>query len=326
MIDITYIYREFRKTNFSIEGIFDLVKKSLCDEISYTDIHFDPSVSRLKNILNIRKKAGKLNHITGDVSFLALGLVNKKTVWTVHDLGHLDTVSKHPLKYMLLKSLWWQYPLKIVDVVTVVSEFSRSKLIDLFHVPESKLRLIKNPIKPLFRYQEKTIINSRPHILMLGTGRHKNLGNLIEAVKGKELHLDIVGWPNEEEISKLHQYNISHNIYNRLSDEEVYALYRECDILYIASFYEGFGMPIIEAQAVGRPVITSNIGAMKEVGNGNALLVNPHDVDEIRDAIMRLCDDSDLYKNTVAVGLENTVQYDHKKIAAQYLQVYKELN
>ena len=92
-----------------------------------------------------------------------------------------------------------------------------------------------------------------------------------------------------------------------------------------ASFYEGFGMPIIEAQSVGRPVITGNIGAMKEVGDGSTILVDPYNVSEIKDAISLLISDRKLYDDMVGKGYENAAKYNYKRIAAEYLEVYKEL-
>ena len=85
-------------------------------------------------------------------------------------------------------------------------------------------------------------------------------------------------------------------------------------------------MPITEAQAVGRPVITSNIGAMKEIGEGSAILVDPVKPQEIRDAIIRLIQDSAYYEKVVEAGYANAAKYDVAKVANAYFKVYEELN
>jgi glycosyltransferase involved in cell wall biosynthesis len=114
-------------------------------------------------------------------------------------------------------------------------------------------------------------------------------------------------------------------VYNNLTDEQVNERYIACDVLFIASHYEGFGMPIIEAQAVGRPVVTSNIGAMKEVGEGSTLLVDPNNAKKIREAIASLADQQ-LYERMVALGTKNAAKYNYETIANQYLEVYRELH
>lgn len=326
MISVTYFYREPRKTGMSIEGIFRLVKESLKGKVEIREFYCDANLSRFKNTLNARKHAGALNHITGDVNFLALGLIGKKNILTVHDLGHYDTLkNRNYLHHLIYKLFWYQYPLEYIDIVTVVSQFTKEKLIEYFNFPESKIRIIKDPVKPVFRYVKKEQLNTPPHILMMGTGKHKNLAGLIEAAKGTNFHLDIVGWPSDDELAKLKEYNISHTLYSRLSDEEVYQRYIACDVMFNASFYEGFGMPIIEAQAVGRPVVTSNIGAMREVANNSAMLVDPAKPEEIRAVILDLVNNPVRYGEMVALGLQNIVPYQYQVIADQYLDVYREL-
>jgi glycosyltransferase involved in cell wall biosynthesis len=325
MLTVTHYYREPRNTGVSIEGIFRTVKKDLEGKAIINDFYCDASASRLQNTLRAGKFASQVNHITGDVNFLAMGLRGKKTILTIHDLGYYENPIHAALKKAIYKLFWFQLPLMSVDLVTVVSEFTKEKLIRHFNFPPSRIRVIPNPVKPVFRYVKKERINDLPVVLMLGTGKHKNLDNLIEAARGGGFHLDIVGWPAPDELAKLKEYNIPHTLYHHLSEEQVFERYVACDVLFIASLYEGFGMPIIEAQAVGRPVVTSKIGAMLEVGKGSALLADPLQPAEIRAAITSLLSDRKHYDEVVARGLQNAAKYDHNTIAEQYLRVYQEL-
>ena len=326
MLSITYFYREPRKTGVSIEGIFKLVRECLKDKADITEFYCDKDLSRFKNTLAAGKHSGKINHITGDVNFLAIALRGKKNILTIHDLGHYETLkNRNYLHFFIYKLFWYSLPLKNIDVVTVVSQFTKNKLKEYFNFPEEKIKVIYDPVKPLFKYTPKEKPGEKPVILMMGTGRHKNLGNLIEAARNSNYHVDIIGWPAPDELERLNSYGISHTVYNRLTDEEVYARYRACDILYNASFYEGFGMPVIEAQSVGRAVITSNVGAMKEVAGNSAVMVDPHKPDQIRAAIDRLVSDKVFYDGMVALGRENVIPFDYRHIAEQYLQVYLEI-
>ena len=288
------------------------------------EFYCDPQLSRFQNTLSAGRAANGINHITGDVNFLALGLRGKKNVLTIHDLGFYENPVHSKLVRIVYRLFWFVLPLKYVDIVTVVSDFTKEKLIRYFNFPESRIRVIHDPVKPVFQFSKKEALNAVPVILMMGTGKHKNLDGLIEGAKGVSCHIDIIGWPASDELEKLKAYGIAHTVYNGLTDEQVYERYIACDMLYMASFYEGFGMPIVEAQSVGRPVITSNIGAMKEVGEGSAILVDPKSADEIRKAIQSLSGKA-YYDEVVERGRKNAAKYDHQKIADQYLEVYKEL-
>ncbi len=326
LLHVTHIYREFRKTNYSIEGIFQTVKKDLEGIVDIKDYYADGSKSRFKNISLMKQNAGNINHITGDVNFLALGLKGKKNILTIHDFGYYENPVHNKIKNLIYHYMWYALPLKNINIATVVSEFTKEKLIKYFNFPESNIRVIPDPVKPVFRKADFEPRNSKPKILQIGSGDHKNVMNLLEAVKDMDVQLEIIGWPSESERAKLSEYNIDHTISNKLTDEEVYRKYCEVDILFFASLYEGFGMPIIEAQEVGRPVITSNIGAMKEVGQGSALLVDPNSVKDIRAAIEGLITNEDLKFDTINKGFLNASKYAHKNVAMQYFEVYKELD
>ena len=324
MLIVTHFYREPRKTGLSIEGIFKSVKECLTNRAEIRDFYCDGTLSRLQNTKRAGKFASDVNHITGDVNFLAMGLRGKKTILTVHDLGFYENPVHSRLVKLVYHLFWFYLPLKYVDIVTVVSDFTKQRLIKYFHFPEDRIRIIPDPVKKVFRFSAKEKLNAQPVILMMGTGKHKNLDNLIEAAKGTNFHLDIIGWPAKDELEKLNYYNIAHTVFSGLSDEEVYQRYVACDVLFMASHYEGFGMPIVEAQCVGRPVITSNIGAMLELGKGSAILVDPNKPVEIREAIESV-QERELYDDLVAKGRVNAAKYDYKIIAEQYLAVYQEL-
>jgi glycosyltransferase involved in cell wall biosynthesis len=94
-------------------------------------------------------------------------------------------------------------------------------------------------------------------------------------------------------------------------------------MVVFASLYEGFGLPILEAQAMGRPVITSNFGAMREAAGDGALLVDPHSVDEIRAAIMRIMNEPGLREELVCKGRENAEKFRADPIALKYAEIYR---
>jgi glycosyltransferase involved in cell wall biosynthesis len=121
--------------------------------------------------------------------------------------------------------------------------------------------------------------------------------------------LDAVGVPYENQVG--------------LGPAELLAAYRRCDALIFASTYEGFGLPIIEAQAVGRPVITSRICSMPEAAGGAACLVDPLDPSDIRRGIQRLLEDPAFAAELVSAGFTNAARYSPERIARAYADVYR---
>ena len=109
----------------------------------------------------------------------------------------------------------------------------------------------------------------------------------------------------------------------KLSDLELIEAYKRCDLVVFASLYEGFGMPILEAQAVGRPIATSNRYSMPEAAGDGALLVEPESTDSIRAAIEKILSDSTLRSRLIENGFRNVAKYTPTAIARLYEQVYR---
>ena len=101
--------------------------------------------------------------------------------------------------------------------------------------------------------------------------------------------------------------------------------YYECDLLSFISVYEGFGMPVIEAQAVGRPVITSNICVIREVAKDGAFYVNPHSHKDMKIGFQKILNDKELIDNLVLMGQKNIKRFEINLIRNQYNELYKTL-
>jgi glycosyltransferase involved in cell wall biosynthesis len=100
--------------------------------------------------------------------------------------------------------------------------------------------------------------------------------------------------------------------------------YLNSDILVFASTYEGFGMPIIEAQACGVAVVTSNLSSMPEVGGKeSAVYVDPYDVLSIRNGVLKLMQEVSFREQVIARGFENVKRFDPATISNMYLELYR---
>jgi glycosyltransferase involved in cell wall biosynthesis len=101
--------------------------------------------------------------------------------------------------------------------------------------------------------------------------------------------------------------------------------YVYCDIVSFISLFEGFGMPIIEANKIGRPVITSTIPVVREVAGDSAVFVDPYDVNQIENGFSSLFNDQQIRKDCVEKGLKNVTRFDSLVISSQYSQLYNQL-
>jgi glycosyltransferase involved in cell wall biosynthesis len=113
--------------------------------------------------------------------------------------------------------------------------------------------------------------------------------------------------------------------YHGISFKKVIDCYDSSDIVVFASFHEGFGMPIVEANAIGRPIICSNVCSLPEIAGDAALFVNPYSVDEIRNSIISLINDKCMRDYYVKKGLINAEKYSQTNIADQYIDIYKKI-
>ncbi|MEH7373560.1 glycosyltransferase, partial [Neobacillus drentensis] len=185
--------------------------------------------------------------------------------------------------------------------------------------------IIYDPISSEFTFKEKQFNDKCPTILQVGTGENKNLENVIKAIKDIPCKLEIIGKLSSAQENLLNNSKINYiNSFN-LTDEQVRNKYIDSDIVVFASTYEGFGLPIIEAQATGRVVITSNIAPMNEVSGKGACLINPYDVDSIKNAVLKICHDSSYRNSLIEFGKKNVVRFSPQKIAKDYLKVYDEV-
>ncbi len=322
---VTYFQRQPPASAFSIERVFAAVRQALPRDI-LPEVRICPFTSegvakRLLNLLAAPGHASEINHITGDVHYLALALPGRRTILTVH-----DTVGPHcstGWKRLALVLLWYRLPLRQVAAVTVVSEFSRRELLRCSPVSPHKVQVIHDPLPPGFAPYPRPFNTARPTLLQVGTRPTKNLGRVAESMRGLNCHLDIIGGVGESDRRLLESCSISYSAHQRLTDEEVVERYRKCDMVVFASTYEGFGMPIIEGNAVGRPVLSSNICSMPEVAGGAACLVDPFDSSAIRQGIQRIMHDRAYREKLIAAGFRNVQRFRPERIAAQYARLYR---
>lgn len=330
---VMFLFRN-EKTGFSIEELFnelvEQVRRHSTYEIGTLVMpYLSSSVgSMLNNMRFVRRYKADVYHITGDNHYLALVLPPKKTVLTVHDCITLsrERTRRNPLRFAFFWLFWYYLPIWRAGMVTTISGKSKKELIRyLGRRLGTKLVVIPNFCDPMLDYSPKSFCTSTPVLLQIGTGENKNLARIVEAIAGLPCRLEIVGPLDESIRHKLNEYSIVYTHSQGLSRSEVIQKYQHCDLVLFASTYEGFGMPILEANAIGRPVITSDLSPMREVAGLGAHLVNPYDVDSIRWGVLKVIEDKLYRDRLIKNGLANCKRYSGAQITAHYKAVYERL-
>jgi glycosyltransferase involved in cell wall biosynthesis len=326
-IKVAFFFRKKLPQFNSIEELFNaiILQISLCERAII--IELPEARINLKSIwVNLKfayKNRNKYNHITGHINYIALA-TGRNSILTVHDVNSI--VQGNLLHRNLKKIIWFWIPAIIVKKITVISEFSKKELVELIPFAKNKIHVIYNPIKDELVFSPKLFNKEKPVILHIGTKRNKNLERTIEALKEISCKFVIIGELSnkQKELLELNKIDYSHKCF--IPYNEIIEAYVKCDILSFVSTYEGFGMPIIEAQAIGRPVLTSNLGAMKEVAGTYACLVDPYSICSIKNGIVKLIEDDAYRTNLIKESLKNVERFKLDKIANEYLDLYKKMD
>jgi len=327
-MQVTFFFRKpFMDYHKSIEGLFSVIMRNLPEDVVAKRYEMKwiskGFIKRLLNSLDVVGKQGRVNHITGDIHYTAAFMRKGKTILTIHDLAPLYRGNR--LKRALIRFFWFQMPTRRVDKVTVISEFIKKQLMEEISIPPSKIEVVYDCIPDDIKSLPEATTHELPVVLHIGTMPNKNLENVINALTGLEIKLLILGKLNPGQAAMLNASGVDYESHYNLDYEEIKKLYGRSNIVLYASQYEGFGLPILEANATGRPVITSKVASMPEVAGDAALLVDPFSITEIRTAVIELIENHTLRKSLVMKGFENVKRFRPKAIAAQYASLYKQI-
>jgi glycosyltransferase involved in cell wall biosynthesis len=290
----------------------------------FAPYHSKGILRRIANIVWAARNQGDVNHITGDVHYLALGLARRRTILTIHDCHALERLSGW--KRWLLRVFWYALPIRRAAIVTVISEETKRQISHHVAGYDEKIEIVPNAVAPVFEPCPRSFRADCPHILQIGTKPNKNLPRLIQALHGIKCHLTIVGPVDSDLRERLDQSGVSYKVLGRLDEAQMFREYCECDLVTFVSTYEGFGMPIVEAQSVERAVVTSNCSSMPEVAGAGACLVDPFNVNSIRHGIERVINDRDFREAIIERGRENRQRFALAEVARRYIELYKRLS
>ncbi len=328
---ILFYRKSFKFGNYSIEKVFDTLLPYLNKGVSIKKIilpfYTKGFINRVLNLFFSFFNQADINHITGDVHYISLLLNKKKTIITIHDLIILH--NNKGLKRFLYYYFWYYFPIKNCKFVTVISNQIKNELISFFPWAEKKVFVIYNPVtfilKPILDTNKK-FNKITPTILQIGVTKNKNIENTAIALKSVNCHLRIIGKLSTEQIDYLDSLKISYSYVYNLDEKELIKEYQNADIVSFISTYEGFGLPIIEAQSMAIPCITSNCSSMPEIAGNASCFVDPFNIESIQNGFKSIIFDDSYRNSLINNGLQNVKRFDPYIISQQYLNLYKKIS
>jgi len=315
--------------NFSIESYFKQIRQNLPVNIKAIsiDMPFESNglLKRLANAIYCIFNQGDVNHITGDIHYVGIFLSRSKTILTVLDCLTLHRTAG--IKHEILKWFWFTAPIRYATHVTAISAATKVDILNFIPCDQNKISIIYVSINDHFQPLPKLFNSDKPRILHIGTAPNKNLELLINSIKNISCTLVIVGKISELIHKQIEEFELDAEcIERKLTDEEILEQYQCCDILSFVSTYEGFGMPIVEANAVGRVVITSKTSSMPEIAGNAAYFVDPFNTESIREGFHTVISNTQLRDKLIANGFNNYKRFQAKEQAQKYAEIYARCN
>jgi glycosyltransferase involved in cell wall biosynthesis len=233
----------------------------------------------------------------------------------------------------------WLVPRNIrrADRIVTVSRTSEREILHYYPKAEGKIRVIHLGVSPLFK-PDKTAQKEKQLLYVGSLNERKNIAGVIEAFlslpQGHGYRLILVGnfsrnftlSRRTEQALELAEASGDITMMQGVDNRELLRLYNTSRCLVFPSFYEGFGLPPLEAMACGTPVIVSNISAMPEVCGETALYCDPHDVAHIAGKMRQIIEDDSLYARLKMEGLERVKKFSWENAAQEHRKVFEEVS
>lgn len=268
-----------------------------------------------------------------------------KKVVTIYDVGFLDHPEYTTEANRLACFDGTLNSMLFADKIVTISEYSKERLLYFFPmISEDKISviylgnrdtLIKQPDNRTFLKKKR--LEENGFFLSVGTIEpRKNYHTLLRAYRQyreeNRQHLKLCiaggyGWMEEEFTQKIERMGLRDDVIitGYVSDNELANLYRYCYAFVYPTWYEGFGLPALEAMNFDKPLIVSNVTSLPEVVGNAGILVSPENVDQIAGAMQELENDSALYHQLAKDGQKRAKIFSWDKAAGELLNIYKNL-
>lgn len=267
----------------------------------------------------------------------------KKSIVMIHDLGFLHHPSLYPLRQKAYhKFVIWHDKRKATHFLTP-SQFTKNDLVETLAIPSDKISVVYHGFDAnLYKKvnaNNHLSVKYKPYLFYLGRlETKKNIVGLISAFEvykkrnpKSSLKLVLAGKPGhgyshiQNQIEKLKKYKKDVVEIGYVKEDEVPKWFSNAEAFVFPSFFEGFGLPVIEAMACGCPVICSNTSSLPEIGSDAAVYFNPKNPDEIANQIKRVVHNKNFRNKLVGKGLQNVKRFSWEKCAKETLSIINKI-
>ncbi|MBF4470432.1 glycosyltransferase family 4 protein [Flavobacterium sp. HJJ] len=248
-------------------------------------------------------------------------LFYKNKIVTIHDVAFLAYPETYSKKFLFFYKFLIPKVIYSSKHVLTVSDFSKSEIVKFYKISQDKITVIYNAVANQFSIGSSSLEQAKvPYLVAVSSLNYrKNLHSVLAAFQrisneyNNNLQLIVIGDIKSKIFKSIdiqeYSSNTAFQFVGRVSDEELIKFYTNALGFIYPSYYEGFGIPPLEAQACGCPVIVSNVSSLPEVFKDSALYCNPNSIDEISNAMITLVKDKALREQLVEKGRQNLLRF-----------------
>jgi glycosyltransferase involved in cell wall biosynthesis len=271
------------------------------------------------------------------------------TVGTVHDLATLHIKNKYDFSHAVFNRKLLPHLIRKLDHIITVSQFSKDDIVRFAHVPASRVTVIplaadhkrffpSEDVSALGPWMKKKFGVEGPYLLYISRLEHpgKNHVNLIKAFElfqdgSKRSYSLVLPGPDKERSQEIHsvakasRYASSIHFLGFVDTQDVPDLYRGAALFVLPSYFEGFGLPVLEAMACGVPVITSNAASLPEVSGSLTPHFDPDDPLAMKEAIVAVLGDEKKRKDLAAQGVGWAQKFSWDRTVQETLEIFARL-
>lgn len=289
---------------------------------------------RTYGLVNEMKKDG-IEVFHGLSNEMPVGLFHSgiASVVTIHDVAFRTFPDMYHWHDRKIYDMKWQYACNHADRIICISECTKRDVLEFYNVPEHKVDVVYQPVSSIY-YRPMERLEVPPYMLYVGSiNSRKNLLGIVKAMellpKDLQIPLMVVGGGGSYK-QQVKQYIAEHDMEKlfiwpeMVMGEDLKRLYTNAQLMVYPSFYEGFGLPVVEALLCGCPVVTSNVSSLPEAGGPFSLKADPNNPEDIKEQIVKALTDKTWRQEAISGGRDWAMKtFDPRTLARQVMGIYE---